>query len=108
MSNEREFVRLTAGGRPLPVWLRVWLTIAAFSVGAILLWLGMVLALVVVLALALALIPVWAWKKFATRTPTARTTIEGDYTVTEVSVTGDRQPARDRTAGDVEHPRGRP
>ncbi len=78
MSNERGFVFLTAPGRRPPTWLRVWLTIAAVAAGAVLLWLGVILAL----AMLFAAVPVWAWRLFAAnRRSGGPATIEGDYTI---------------------------
>ncbi len=108
MPNEREFVFLTATGRRTPAWLRVWLIIAAVAAGAILLWLGLVLALAVVLAATLALLPVWAWRLFsANRRSGGAVTIEGEYTISAPSVieVQAKSPERNPT-GDSENRHG--
>ena len=70
--------------------------IAAVAAGAILLWLGLVLALAVVLAGTLALLPVWAWRLFtANRRSGGPATIEGEYTISTPSVTEARDEAPD-------------
>jgi len=86
------------------MWLRVWLTLSVIAAGAVLLWLGLVLALAVVLAAALALLPVWAWRLLtAKRRPAGPATIEGDYTISTPSVAETRDEAPDRkSTGDAE------
>lgn len=106
MPNKREFVFLTAPGRRLPTWLRVWLTLSVVAAGAVLLWLGLVLALAVVLAATLALLPVWAWKLLtANRRSAGPATIEGEYTKNTPSVieAQDKAPVRNPTV-DAERP----
>ncbi len=106
MPNGYEFVFLTRTGRRPPTWLRVWLTIAAVATGAVLLWLGLVLALAVVLAATFALLPVWAWRLLtANRRPEGPATIEGEYTISMPSVIGarDEAPARNPN-GDAGRP----
>ena len=106
MPNERNFVFLTTPGRRLPTWLRAWLTLSVIAAGAVLLWLGLVLALAVVLAAALALLPVWAWRLLtAKRRSEGPATIEGEYTTNTPSVIEAQQetPRRNPT-GDAERP----
>ena len=104
MQNKREFVFLTPTGRRLPTWLRVWLTISVVAAGAVLLWLGLVLALAVVLAAALALLPIWAWRMLtANRHSGGPATIEGDYTISTPPVIEARDEAPDRNpTGDAD------
>ena len=94
MPIEREFVLLTATGRRLPTWLRVWLTIAAVATGAVMLWLGFLLAFAVFLTAAVALLPVWTWRSFrANRRPGEPATIEGEYTISRSSAEETRDEA---------------
>jgi len=100
--KERKFVILTTAGGRTSTWPRIWLTVAAVAAGAVLLWLGLVLALAVILAATCAFLPVWAWRLFtANRRPGGPATIEGEYTMTTLSSVeaGDeargRNPTRD-------------
>jgi len=110
MPIDRDFIFLTVTGRRPPTWLRIWLTLSVVAAGAVLLWLGLVLALAVVLAATLALLPVWAWKLLtAKRRSAGPATIEGDYTISTPSVIGAPEAAPDRnTTVDAERPSGRP
>ncbi len=93
MSNDRKFVFLTATGRRRPTWMRVWLIVAAVAAGAVLLWLGLVLAL----AVLFAAVPVWAWRLFtASRRSEGPAAIEGEYTIITPSVIEVRGEAPDR------------
>jgi len=97
MANGPRIFLFTSAGSGPPAWLRVWLIVAAVAVGAVLLWFGLVLALAVVLTVAVALLPVWVWRLFtAHRRPAAPATIDGEYTVTTISATDNRQEAHDR------------
>ena len=106
MSNERKIIVLTVTGRRPPTWLRVWLTIAAIAAGAVLLWLGLVLAL----AVLFAAVPVWAWSLFTgNRRSRGLATIDGEYTISTPSVIDARDEAPDRNpTGDAERQQGQP
>ena len=105
MANEPKFVYSTSTGGGPPVWLRVWLAIAAVATGVVLLWFGLVLALAVVITVAVVLLPVWVWRILtAPRRPAAPATIEGEYSTTSRSSVDE---ARDRkSAGDAGGPSG--
>jgi uncharacterized protein (DUF58 family) len=95
MSHEREFLFPTATGRRPPIWLKVWLLITAVAAGAVLLWLGVVLAL----AVTIAAVPVWAWRLFtANRHSEEAAAIEGEYTIITPSVIEVRDKAPDRNS----------
>ena len=108
MPNERKFVFLTATGRRPPVWLRVWLIIAAVAAGAILLWLGLALALAAVLAAALARLAIVAWRLLtANRRSGTPVAIEGEFTIITSSVIEAPDEAPDwNPTGDAERPYG--
>jgi uncharacterized protein (DUF58 family) len=93
MSHQRRFIFLTATGRRLPTWLHVWQIIVTVAAGAVLLWLGVVLAL----AVTIAAVPVWAWRLFtANRHSEGAAAIEGEYTIITPSVIEVRDKAPDR------------
>jgi membrane protein implicated in regulation of membrane protease activity len=97
MPIEREFVLLTADGRRAPVWLRIWLAVAALAAGAVLFWFGLLLALAVLLATVVVLLPIWAWKSFrANRRPGRPATIEGDYRIITTTTAEGREEAQAR------------
>jgi hypothetical protein len=98
MSRERRLIFLWTTAERRLTWPRVWFIIVAAAAGAILLWLGLVLAFIVVLMGTLALLPVWAWRSFTTHLHAeGPATIEGEYSLAAKSSADAGDEALERT-----------